>query len=159
MTLDMRRRLKLSNCGWEQMTKWRPSRLEWVSCSELLQWSIGCRLLFQNIGRAAILAIHFFGCSLVLLIIIQFWPILCHRSIVIDVVFVLLWFPFPVVFATHRHRLILDEHIYQRTFYTSECFVYDKRHLDRFSCFCRAHDCNRPTDLQTDRHTTLLSVQ
>ena len=30
-----------------------------------------------------------------------------------------------------------------------------KRYLDRF---CRAHDCDRPTDRQTDRQTTLLSL-
>ena len=28
-----------------------------------------------------------------------------------------------------------------------------KRHLDRFSRFCTAHYCDRPTDWQTDRHT------
>ena len=28
-----------------------------------------------------------------------------------------------------------------------------KRHLDRFSHFCRAHNCDRQTDQLTDRHT------
>jgi len=34
-----------------------------------------------------------------------------------------------------------------------------KRHLSTFSHFCRAHDCERPTDRPTDRQTTLLSLQ
>jgi len=31
-----------------------------------------------------------------------------------------------------------------------------KRHLDRFSRFCMAHECDRPTDRPTDRQITLL---
>ena len=27
---------------------------------------------------------------------------------------------------------------------------HPKQHLDRFSCFCRAHGCDRPTDWQTE---------
>jgi len=33
-----------------------------------------------------------------------------------------------------------------------------KWHLDRFSCFHRAHDCDRPTNRQIDRQIKLLHV-
>jgi len=33
-----------------------------------------------------------------------------------------------------------------------------KRHLDRFSRFCRVHDRDRQTDRPTDRQTTLLCL-
>jgi len=35
---------------------------------------------------------------------------------------------------------------------------HPKRHYDRFSRFCRAHDRDRPTDRQTDPQTTLLRL-
>jgi len=35
---------------------------------------------------------------------------------------------------------------------------YRKRHLDRFSRFCAAQDCDWTTDRQTDRQTTLLCL-
>jgi len=34
-----------------------------------------------------------------------------------------------------------------------ESTPHHKWHLNRFSCFCKAHDCDRPTDRQTDRQT------
>jgi len=33
-----------------------------------------------------------------------------------------------------------------------------KRHLDRFSCFCRDHDRDRPTDRQTDHATPSVTI-
>ena len=35
---------------------------------------------------------------------------------------------------------------------------YPKRHLDRFSRFCRAHDCDRQTDRQPDHATPSVTI-
>jgi len=33
-----------------------------------------------------------------------------------------------------------------------------KRHVDSFSCFCRAHDCDRQTNRQTDYATPSVTI-
>jgi len=35
---------------------------------------------------------------------------------------------------------------------------HPKRHVDRFSCFCRAHDRDRPTDRLTDHATQSVAI-
>jgi len=52
----------------------------------------------------------------------------------------------------------LDLHVIGlRSFWTHPS-PHPKRHIDRFSRFCRTHVCYRQTDRQTDRQTTLLRL-
>ena len=63
---------------------------------------------------------------------------------------------FPLRLAHYSHRGIRTPAQYMAPW--AHPSPQPKRHLDRFSCFCRADDRDRPTDRQTDHATPRITT-